>query len=235
MNKTEFCGKIYEYLRNNNIRKPVSIPRQTFTITDDEGHSRVFTVKRRDRLVLYTMKDIKDIVDGFIQAMVECIARGDVIQLPRIGSISAQYRAETKVRIPGSHKWQTIPAHYVPKARFAKAMCDAAKIYEAFLIENGQMPTEAKGKRPSAGRPKNEERMTVDKILALNAEKERAPFAELLQEPEDYFNEPDSFDEDEDFGFDDDEDDVAETAEDTQEDMELSFGVPEDEVNDDGA
>ena len=233
MTKAEFCSKIYEYLKNNNIRKPVSIPRQTFTITDDEGHSRVFTVKRRDRLILYNMGDIRDIMDAFIQVMIECVARGDVVQLPRIGSISAQFRAETKVRIPGSHKWKTVPAHYIPKARFAKAMFDAAKIYEAFLIENGQMPTEAKGKRPTSGRPRNDERMTVDKILAMNAEKERAPLAELLQEPEDYFNEPDMFDEDEDFGFDENED-CAETAENIQEDMELSFGAPDDEVTDDG-
>jgi nucleoid DNA-binding protein len=220
--KAELLGKIFDYLLANDIRKPVAIPKQTFTITDDTGNSRVFSVKRKDREAHYTLDDIRKVLDAFIKVAVDAVARGDSIFLPQIGTVSAQFRKERKVRIHGTMKFQTIPAHYVPKAKFAKAMRDAARVYEAYLIDNGfeidpEKAAAALIEKKKPGRPSKKGTRPIAEMIEESKEMEVNP--ELLAKPEDFFNEEpeDEFDEDEDFGFDD------ESKED-QDDMEIEVG-----------
>ena len=52
MNKIDFIKCVSDVLRTNDIKKPVSIPKQVFHISDDEGNSKDFTVKKTDKLSL---------------------------------------------------------------------------------------------------------------------------------------------------------------------------------------
>lgn len=158
MTKAELIDAVYTLLKESNIRKPVAVPKQQFTITDDEGNSRMFTVKRKDREALYTMVDVRNIINMMINVIVDSMQHGIPIYLPRIGTLCVQYREASKVRIPGSRQWADIPAHYVPKMNFSEAMRDAARIYEAYISENAPPEAPTKPKR-GRGRPRNAERL----------------------------------------------------------------------------
>lgn len=141
MKKSELVNRMFDYLIQSDIRKPVAIPKQTLTVTDDFGHSKCFTFKKQDRRYHYTARDIQNILNSFIEVACNAVQRGESVYLPKVGAISPQFRKEHKVRIPGTQKFKSIPAHYVPKIKFSQAMKDAARVYEAYLadlLDSGQ-------------------------------------------------------------------------------------------------
>lgn len=230
MNKAELIKRTFDYMIKNDIRKPVVMPKHSFTITDDEGHSKVFSVKRKDKEMHYTLNDIKNVLTVAVDVMVDAVARGEEVAVPKLGVISAKYRAEHKVRIQGSMKWRTIPGHYLPKINFSKAMKDAARIYEAFLIDIGEDLKPEKPKYSGKGRPPKDQRpkRTINELMDAEEARKNAPITELLEDPDDFFDVPDEFDEDEDFGMDDDCEDDLVSSDGSQEDIVIEGEVDED-------
>ena len=55
MNRKEFARRVATLMREKDIRKPVSIPKQVFHISDDEGNSRDFVVRKTDKSVQFTI------------------------------------------------------------------------------------------------------------------------------------------------------------------------------------
>ena len=137
MKRDEVVSLVCEALKQTNTRKFVSIPKQEFTITDDEGHSKKFAVKREDKEVLYTNTDVRNVVDMLIEVLLEAMRNGESVYLPKFGTICPHYREARRARIPNSRQWCDIPAKYVPKLKFSKAMVDAAREWESRVIENG--------------------------------------------------------------------------------------------------
>lgn len=152
MNKVELIDAVCNNLRNENKRKPVSVPKQVFTITDDEGSSRTFTVKRKDRMAIYTLDDVKNVINATIDILIDAVKRGEPVYIPKIGTLSTHFREARKVRIPGSRQWKDIPAHYVPKMDYATCIKDAARVYETYIKEI-HPPQPEKPKR-GRGRPR---------------------------------------------------------------------------------
>lgn len=152
MNKQELAEEMCKLLKQNDVRKPISIPKQKFTISDETGNSRMFTVKQKDKRALYTQEDCKNMLDVLVVVLAEAVKKGDPIYIPKFGTLTAHYRAPRKVRLPGSRKWKDIPAHYVPKMDYAKAIRDAAKIYETYM--NEVHPPEPEKPKRGRGRPK---------------------------------------------------------------------------------
>lgn len=167
MKKEEIVSLVCEALKQADIRKPVSIPKQEFTIMDDEGQSRKFSIKRADKEVLYTVGDVKNIVDMFIEILIEAMKNGESVYLPKFGTICPHYREARRSRIPNTRKWCDIPAKYVPKFKFSKAMMDAAREWETRVIENGD-PLLAPVDKKKRGRPKNVVEDDIDED-AINA------------------------------------------------------------------
>ena len=162
MNKSELVAKTCELLKESDARKPVSIPKQQFTITDDCGNSRVFSVKRKDKEVLYTIDDVKRIIDVAVDLIVDAIKHGEQVSIKKIGTLHIHYRAARKTRIPGTSQWVDIPAHYVPKLEYASALMEAARIYEAYKIEAGDQLLGKKKGRPGRPRKHTEE---IDELM----------------------------------------------------------------------
>ena len=71
MNKKELSSRVAEVLRANNIRKPVSVKKQTFHITDEDGNTADFHIKQQDKNVLYTVDDTANVIDACIAAEIE--------------------------------------------------------------------------------------------------------------------------------------------------------------------
>lgn len=159
MKRDEVVSLVCEALKQTNTRKFVSIPKQEFTITDDEGHSKKFAVKRADKEVLYTNTDVRNVVDMLIEVLLEAMRNGESVYLPKFGTICPHYREARRARIPNSRQWCDIPAKYVPKLKFSKAMVDAAREWESRVIENGDPLLVPVEKRKKGCRPVNEDDM----------------------------------------------------------------------------
>lgn len=166
MNKAEFLSAIYDILLTSGKRKPVYVPKQQFTITDDEGHSHTFSVRRKDRKSHYTLEDVKNITDALAEYIIDAVKHGEEVYFPQIGTFHAQFRAARKTRIPNSREWVTIPEHYVPKVEFAPQLKRAALIYESFK-EEGQDRIDVPKKKRGRGRPSQKQIEEYDSLVAM--------------------------------------------------------------------
>lgn len=193
MTKAELIAKVCDVLREMDARKPVSIPKQQFTITDDSGNSRSFHVKRRDKEVLYTVDDIRQILDAAIDVVLDTVKHGESISIKKLGTLHIHFREARKTRIPGTRQWTDIPAHYVPKLEYSSALREAARIYEAYKIEAGDPLFENKPKR-GRGRPRKN-REAIDELIADFAKQSADASDDTLDECDSEFDIEEEYDE----------------------------------------
>lgn len=135
MNKKELSARAADFLRENDIRKPVKIKKHAFVVTDEDGNSANFYVKRQDKRVLYTVEDVQNILEACIEMIREAVQRGESVFLKDFGTLSVHMRAERMLKRPDNGEMCVVPAHYVPKFSFAKAYKMAAKVYELSMNE----------------------------------------------------------------------------------------------------
>lgn len=140
MNKNNFIKCVSDLLRENNIKKPVSIPRQVFHISDDEGNSKDFTIKKTDKSVIYTTDDISTIIDACICVIQNALKHGETISFHGFGSIGLNYRKPRMTKRVGTDENIIIEGRYVPKFSFGKDLRMCAKIYELSLEDRVPEP-----------------------------------------------------------------------------------------------
>jgi DNA-binding protein HU-beta len=120
-------------LRENNARKPVSIPKQVFHISDDEGNSKDFPVKKIDKSVLYTTDDVEVMLDALIQVIEEALKNGESVAVHGFGKLSLAWRKEHTVKNVLDGKPVTIEGFYTPKFYVGNDLKRCAQIYEQKL------------------------------------------------------------------------------------------------------
>lgn len=130
MNRKELSARAADLLRENDVRKPVKIKKHVFIVTDEDGNSANFNVKRADKKVLYSVDDVQNILDACVETMRSALQNGETIVIKDFGTISLHLRAARKAKRPDNGEWCDIPAHYIPKMSFAKPYRMAAKIFE---------------------------------------------------------------------------------------------------------
>lgn len=133
MNKKEFASRVAKTLRENNMRKPVSIKKHTFHISDDDGNSADFHIKQRDRDVIYTVDDTTNVIDACIAVIVDALKNGEDIDIRGFGRLGLHHRAARRTKEPNTDKWVDVEARYVPKFFFGNDLRMAAKLYELSL------------------------------------------------------------------------------------------------------
>lgn len=133
MNKQSFIKCVSDLLRENNIKKPVSIPKQVFHISDNDGNSKDFTIKKTDKSVLFTQKDVEVIIDACIKVVEDSIKRGEPISFHGFGTLGLNYRKARKTKRFGTDEEVMIDGHYVPRFAFGNDLKMCAKIYELSL------------------------------------------------------------------------------------------------------
>lgn len=138
MNKKEFASRVAEALRENNMRKPVSVKKHTFHITDDEGNSADFNIKQRDKAVLYTVDDATNVIDACLAVILDAIRKGEEINIKGFGCLGLHHRAARRTKEPNSGEWCEIEARYVPKFAYGNDLRMAARLYEVGLAEHGE-------------------------------------------------------------------------------------------------
>lgn len=138
MNKKELSSRVAEVLRANNIRKPVSVKKQTFHITDEDGNTADFHIKQQDKNVLYTVDDTANVIDACIAVILDAIKNGEEISIKGFGSLGLHYRAARRTKEPNSGEWCEIEARYIPKFSYGNDLRMAARLYELSNAETEQ-------------------------------------------------------------------------------------------------
>lgn len=133
MNKFEFIRAVTDTLKANDLRKPVSIPKQTYYISDDEGNARSFSVKKKDKNILFTIEDVKAIVNACIEVIEDCLKRGEPISFSNFGTLGLKYRKPRQVKPFNSEDKVEIEGRFIPKFSFGKDLRLCAKLYEMSL------------------------------------------------------------------------------------------------------
>ena len=140
MNKKGLISKTAEVLRNNNIRKPVSTPKQVFHISDDEGNQKDFVVKKTDKTVLYNTTDVAAILDACLSVVEEAIKHGEEVSIHGFGTLGVHQRAARTTKHPETGETVKVNARYVPKFSFGNNLRMAAKVYELSLDDFKDLP-----------------------------------------------------------------------------------------------
>lgn len=133
MNRRELIRRIAFAMRENNIRKPVSSPKQVFHISDDNGNHKDFIVKQTDKTVIFTENDIEAVVDTLLEVIKDTLRRGDEISIRGFGTLGLKYRKSRATKKPGTDEWVDVEARYVPKFSFGNDLRMCAKVYELSL------------------------------------------------------------------------------------------------------
>jgi nucleoid DNA-binding protein len=138
MNKKELSSRATEVLRSNNIRKPVSIKKHTFHISDEDGNAADFHIKQQDKNVIYTADDTLNVIDACIAVIVDAIKNGEEINIKGFGSLGLHYRAARRTKEPNTGEWCEVEARYVPKFSYGNDLRMAARLYELSLSDDMQ-------------------------------------------------------------------------------------------------
>lgn len=146
MNKKDLISRVTEALRNNDIRKPVAIPKQVFHISDDEGNSKDFIVRKTDKSVLYNANDVSMILDACLSVVEDAIKHGEDVSIHGFGTLGVHKRAARKTKHPDTGEVVEVSARYVPKFSFGNNLRMAAKLYELSLDDFRNSPFPIKNK-----------------------------------------------------------------------------------------
>lgn len=133
MNKSELTSRVYNLLYKNGVSKKISIPKQTFHISDNTGSYKDFTVKSIDKAVNYNCNDIEAIIEAAILVVEEALKNGEEVSLHSFGKLFLHHRAARKTKLVGTEEWVDVEARYVPKFVPGKNLKMAAKVYELSL------------------------------------------------------------------------------------------------------
>lgn len=130
MNKKELIMATVDVLRENNIRKPVTLKSETFRVTQESsGADATFSVARADKNMLYTATDVQNILDAMLCLAEDAMRHGETINIRNFGTLSVRYAAAHRVREPNEEIWHEIPAGFRPKFRPGQRLLAAARVF----------------------------------------------------------------------------------------------------------
>lgn len=135
MNKKDLVKNITASMREKDIRKPVSMPKQVLHISDDEGNQKDFTVRKTEKSVIFTNDDVEAVINTFIEIVQDAIKNGETVSLHGFGTFGLKYRKPRKTKQVGTNEWVDVAARYVPKFTFGNELRRCAKIYELSLSD----------------------------------------------------------------------------------------------------
>lgn len=133
MIKKEMISRIAALLRENDIRKPVSIPKQVFHISDDNGNSKDFKVRQIDRNVLYTAEDVENIIDACQYVIQDALKNGETVSVHGFGRLELMYTKERTAKNVLDGQEVFIEGHYRPRFLVGNDLRRCAQVYEQML------------------------------------------------------------------------------------------------------
>lgn len=136
MNRKELVKRIASVMRDNDIKKPVSSSKQVFHISDDEGNTKDFVVKKTNKTVLFTVNDIDSILDACLHVMEDALKHGESITVRGFGTLGLHYRKARTTKHPDTGELVNVDAHYIPKFTSGNNLKLCAKMFELHAKDN---------------------------------------------------------------------------------------------------
>lgn len=143
MTKADLVRNVVSILHDNDIKKPVKIPKRTFTISDSEGNEKKFFINSRDKEVYFNKEDVEAVVDACIFAIGESLKRGEMVSVRGVGGIGIKYRKPRSVKDFRSGERIEVPGKYFPYLFVGKELRLCAKMYELSLNETDEFNEDA--------------------------------------------------------------------------------------------
>lgn len=131
--KLKFAKAVSDNLKDNDIRKTISLPGKTFYVSDDAGNSKSFVVKGKDKSYMYTAEDVKVIIEACVDVVQEVLKNGGSISIPGLGKIYLNYRKETRIRNVSTGEVVTVKPQHSPKFNPSTDLKDCARVYDAIF------------------------------------------------------------------------------------------------------
>ena len=136
MYRKEFVRLVAEKMRENDIRKPISIPRHVFHISDDEGNKKDFYVKKADKGVLFTADDVNAIVEACLCVIGDSLKRGEKITISGFGTLGLSYHKPKRIVDFTTGEDLIVSGRYLPRFTYGEDLRMCAKVYELSLVDN---------------------------------------------------------------------------------------------------
>lgn len=140
MTKRDIVSAATSLLRERDVRKPVSIKKHTFTISDPDGNQAEFAIKQQDRMVIYTNEDVAVILDACLEAIEDGLRHGEEVTLRGFGMWRLHFRKARRTFDPFFGKEVEVAARYVPKFVFGNKLRMAALSYQMLLEDKENAP-----------------------------------------------------------------------------------------------
>ena len=135
MNRKELIRRVTNVMRDNHIKKPVYAQKQVLHISDDDGNTKDFVIKKNDTGVLFTTDDVEKIIDTCIYVIEDAIKHGDSVTFRGFGTLGLNYRKARTTKHPGTGEAVEVEARYVPKFVSGNDLKMCAKVYELSIGE----------------------------------------------------------------------------------------------------
>lgn len=135
MYRRDFVRAVAEALRVSGARKPVSIPKHVLHVSDDEGNSKDFSIKKTDKKLLYTVDDVNKMVDACIEVIERALTNGDDISIHGFGTLGLRYRKARRTKDFLNGDDIEIEARFVPKFMPGKGLKTCARVYSLNAME----------------------------------------------------------------------------------------------------
>lgn len=136
MTQTQLVRATAALIRDVGVKKKIVYPPQKFYVSDDEGNTREFSVRKSEKSVPYTVEDVDNIMRALLETIKEALRNGDDVSLMNFGRFGLYYRKPRKTRnVADKTQWVDIPGHYFPKFFPAGETKACAKSFEGKLEE----------------------------------------------------------------------------------------------------
>ena len=133
MTKRDLISRTVAVLKDNNVRKPISIPKHAFHISDDEGNKTNFTIKKREKNVIYTSGDVEAILNACLYVIMDAIRHGEEVFIHGFGKLFLKYQKEHMVHNVLDNEVVKVEGRYSPKFACGNDLRRCAQIYEQSL------------------------------------------------------------------------------------------------------
>lgn len=138
MNKLKLVQAVVNRLHREDTRKIITLPKSQFRIMDEEGNEACFSVKQQNKEVMYTKRDVLNIINAAVDETLDSMRRGEPVSIYGFGTLKLHKRAKRKIRIPGTEDdWAEVAEHLVPKFECGKDLSMAVRSYDHILRERG--------------------------------------------------------------------------------------------------
>lgn len=135
MDRAELVKRITSTMRENNVRKQISMPKHVFHISDDDGNKKDFVIRETEKRVLFTREDVAAFIDACLHVIEDAVMHGEEVSVSGFGKLGIRYRKPMKHHNVVTGEKEISEERYFPNFTCGIVLKRAAKLYGLSLDE----------------------------------------------------------------------------------------------------